>query len=52
MGYNKYQQSYEFLKTTNENRNWDAVKIFVFDDPQSPDKSHYERLEALQLGKL
>jgi hypothetical protein len=47
MGYNRRNKCVEFL-TKKEARNWNDVKIIVFDAPQAIDKPYEQRLNILQ----
>jgi hypothetical protein len=48
MGYSGKEQCIQFLRTPNEKKNWDDVKIIIFDAPQAADKPYSQRLELLK----
>jgi hypothetical protein len=51
MGYNKREDCIRFLNSPNETKDWNTVKIMIFDAPQSPDLSYSQRLELLKQSK-
>jgi hypothetical protein len=52
MGYNNRQKCVDFLNTRSEYRNWEDVKIILFDAPQATDKPYTQRLEIQKQCKF
>jgi hypothetical protein len=48
MGYNNREQCIKFIKSPDNQKNWNGVKILVFDAPLATEKPYFQRLEQLQ----
>jgi hypothetical protein len=52
MGYNNLDRCVDFLQKPAEQRNWQDVKIFIFDAPQATEKSYVQRLQMLHTSTV